>query len=263
MKEVLKKTQKPWAIPFILLTASSIASADCDLCLTPYLGVDAKIRHMDFQKDFGRTLLKNHYPQTNFFAGLKFNQYVGVEFGYEASKKKFHSVQHDNSNIVFGVPLAQADPPYVPRIDNVTYNSSKISGVNANLVGFLPIDCEDNSLQLIGSIGVSQLKIKTKRTLETTFFDAVFHPDTGDITGFQPTIEHFDTHYKKRKTMLRVTGGVQNMLTDCIGVRALITWENTAKLKAPGIRVSTKERVEGFTKPKNSLSYGLGMFITF
>ena len=257
----MKKRLGLLASPLIMLSVAGTAMADMDLCLTPYVGVDAQIRHMPFQKNFGGNVLKKNYPQGNFFAGLKFNQYVGVEFGYEASKKKSRKVTHDNSDIVFGEPLEQVDPPFLLGIDHASHSSSKINGWNANLVGFFPILCEDNSLQLIGSIGVAQLKLKAKNTLSVTEVTSI--DVAGIIPGTETEIHPFNTHFTKKKAVLRLSGGIQNMITDCIGIRALVTWENTAKLKGKGKRIEIGEATFSVVKPKNSFNYSLGIFTSF
>ena len=271
---MMKKKLALLATPLMMfsLADSAIAGIDCmDLCLTPYVGADAQMRHMGFEKDFGGNALKKNYPQGNFFAGLKFNQYVGVEFGYEASKKKPRSVTHNNSDIVFGSPLQQGEPTDL-GFDDTSHSSSKINGWNTNLVGFLPIFCEDNSLQLIGSVGVAQLKIRSKNSLKNVLVITTFDPNTGEPNGTQSITTIGNRDFTKRKAVLRISSGIQNMITDCIGIRALVTWENTAKLKAHGKLISLTENgtsialsetIRRISKPKNSFNYGLGIFTSF
>ena len=263
---MMKKKLALLATPLMMfsLADSAIAGIDCmDLCLTPYVGADAQIRHMGFKKDFGGNALKKNYPQGNFFAGLKFNPYVGIEFGYEASKKKSRKVKHNNSDIVFGAPLEQVEPGDL-SVDNTSHSSSKTDGWNANLVGFFPIICEDNSLQLIGSIGMAQLKIKSKNSLDKVLVTTTFDPITDEPTGTEALAEINNRAFTKRKAVLRISSGIQNMITDCIGIRALVMWENTTKLKAHGKLISSgEETTQRITKPKNSFNYGLGIFTYF
>ena len=51
----------------------------------PYVGFDAQVRRMSFKGGFGNNLLQHHSPQGNLYAGVKFNEYVGVEAGYETT----------------------------------------------------------------------------------------------------------------------------------------------------------------------------------
>lgn len=262
MTSSAKKKLGLWVSPLIMLTAAGTAMADIDFCFAPYAGVDAQIRHLDFKKNFGGNALKKNYPQGNFFAGFKFHEYVGLEFGYTVSEKKTAHVRHDNADIVFGAPLAQPRP-LIPSVGSSSHSSAKIKGWNANVVGFFPILCEDDSLQLLGSIGVAQLKVKIKHTLTTTFnaIDGTQDIDIIDTDLLNSTPNK--KFHKKYKPLLRISGGIQNMLTNCIGVRALVTWENTAKLKTAGRDVASGVTTLTMIKPKSSVNYGLGIFWSF
>ena len=247
-----------------MLATAGTAAADMDLCLTPYVGVDAQIRHMPFQKDFGGNVLKKNYPQGNFFAGLKFNDYVGIEAGYEVSKKKSATKTHNNSDVIFGNRVIQEDP-FTTVTSIKSDASSKIHGWNLNLVGFLPILCDDNSLQLIGSVGLAQLKLKSKNLVTFSTSSEDLDPSSGNVI-FTPNTTTTLSSYQKRKVVLRIGTGVQHMITDCIGIRGLVTWENTSKLNAkpkssngaPTILPASEK-----AKTKNSFQYGLGIFTVF
>lgn len=244
---IVKKQLALLTAPVILLAAAGTAVADMDFgCLTPYVGVDAQMRHMGYQKQFGGNSLKKNYPQGNFFAGLKFNDCVGVELGYEISTKKSHSRTLPNTDVVFGRTINFA-PPFT--FTSTSTASSKIHGWNLNLVGYLPVLCEDNSLSLIGSVGVAQLKVRAHTKIRTT----VFEP------GETPVFTDANLHFHKSKAVLRLAGGAQYMMTECIGVRGLVTWENTSKFKMHRLR----ETARFVAKPKNTFIYGLGVFTQF
>ena len=247
-----------WVTPLIMLTVTGTATADNTLCFTPYIGVDAQMRHMGFQKDFGGNILKKKNPQGNFFAGLKFNQYVGVEVGYEFSKTQRIIKDSYPNDIIFGQSIP-AFSPDVLSVENLHRTFSKINGWNANLVGFLPVLQEKNDVQLIGSIGVANLKLQTKNTLTTTEVESFI----GDPNDTFTIISTKNIFYKKRKAILRIASGIQYKINDCIGLRAMVSWENTSKLKAKAKDAITEKALLGMTAPKNSFQYGLGMFISF
>lgn len=244
----MKKELTLLSTPLIMLAAAGSANAGMSFCLTPYAGVDAQVRHMSFQKKFGGNVLKKNYPEGNFFAGLKFNDYIGIEAGYEVSKKKSRANPLNNTDIVLGAGLIN-DPL-------VTYKNSastKIHGWNLNLSGYLPIFCEDNSLNLIGSVGLAQLKLRIRERLTLTIQEPGETP-----VSFERNV-HLLKH-NKHKAVLRLAGGAQYMITDCVGVRGLVTFENTSKLKTPGISSTHSALI---AKPKNTFIYGLGIFTSF
>lgn len=251
----MKKHLGLFTAPLLILGISGTAIADGGgCCFTPYLGVDAQIRHMSFFKRFGGNLLKENYPQGNFFAGLKFCDYVGIEVGYTMSQKKSRYKTLRSGETIFGTILPIPPASLVSREDSSAY--SKIQGWNLNLMGFLPIICEDNSLSLVGGIGVSQLKLKIHHRLK--FFaqgsDNLSPIIEAQNLAFEPLKKH------KYKGILRLTGGIQQLITDCFGVRGLVTWENTTQLKS---RVRRSNGVLFHSKPKNAITYGIGIFTQF
>ncbi len=232
------------AVTLLALFSSLSVFADTKspIPLVSYVGVDAQMRHMDFEKNFGGNILQHRYPQANFFAGFKFNDYLGAEAGYTFSKKQLSTRAHQSTDIVLGELL----PTIYPVLVSQTFQSrasSKISGWNANLMGYLPIFCKEDNTQLIGSIGFASLKSRVH-----------------NLVIFNNTL--IDTNYfKKHKTILRLGTGIQHMVCDNIGLRFLVAWENTSKLKAYAQNLNRTSFAS--TRPENSFHYGLGVFGTF
>jgi hypothetical protein len=192
-----------------------ISTANCN----PYLGMDAQVRHINFKQDFYGITLKRHYPQCNVFVGYMLNDHFGLEAGYSLSKNQYTSKK---SNPIF-------IPNKNPRLNSIKYDMShatpKFSAWNMNLTGSLPLN---ESMNLIGSVGVTCLKIQIK-----------------NIFSNEQTI-----HYIKHKSVLRLSGGVQFKLLDYVGLRPTVIWENTSRIML------------GNAKPKNSIQYGLGIILT-
>jgi hypothetical protein len=248
----------------IATTGTAVANMNVmDCCPSFYVGADAQVRHMPFQKDFGGNVLKKNYPQGNFFAGFKFNDCIGIEAGYEVSKKKSGNRVHAPTDSVFGTSTEPLDPPFLVGISETSHAHSKIQGWNLNLVGFLPVWCEEYHLSLLGSVGLAQLKHKTRNRLTTTETVTIFDAETDEPIGVRNDVFIGNTNYNKRKVVLRLSGGIQHMLTDCFGIRALVNWENTSKLHAQGRSVERRVRVDSIARAKNSFIYGLGVFTVF
>ncbi len=251
----------------LLLAATTFMStqtlaSEYSYCLEPYIGLDAQARRMPFHKNFGDNVFQHRfYPEFNMFAGLKFNDYLGLEVGYEFSKHQKNTKNVLPGQIVFGALI----PPWDPRFDNVTTTMrtcSKLNGFNFNLMGFLPIFCEEYNTQLIGSVGIASLNIRTRNTITEIGSHSIILENPFEIVPGQ-RIQVDTSHYKNRKWTFRASTGIQYLTPCWVGVRALITWENTNKFKTRGIDLRTGLATSEHAKIKNSLIYKIGAFIPF
>jgi hypothetical protein len=187
--------------------------------------------------------------------GVMFNENFGLEAGYEFSKKQF-SVSRDNPRkVVLGRPTPVPHPWNTGIVYDNSYSSCKINGINLNLIGLFPVQ---KNIQLIGSFGFANLKLRAKNTFTHTIITELplLELPITDVYS-----DHVD--YNKRKTVLRLCGGIKLKLNDCVGMRALLSWENTSKLEAKARDRVTKGKVLGMAKPKSSFQYGVGLFLTF
>lgn len=248
----MKKKLALVAAPVVLLAASA-AIAENHWGLTPYVGVDAEFRRMDFQKGFGQNVIKRAAPQGNVYVGVRLNDYLGVEVGAEATERKTRTSTLKDGDILGGFTLPN---PNAPDRDEYGFNTtSQTKGLHANLVGFFPI-CDLYRLQLIGMVGFARLKTKTILTFTTLNGGAV-----GPILGAGNDISTF----KAKKSVLRLGAGLQHMINCNWGIRGMVKWEASKKLKASYTNpVFDNGNPATFSlKPKNSFIYSVGAFYTF
>ena len=209
--------------------------------MKPYIGIDAQIRHMNFTKGFGDNLFRNIYPQCNTYLGVKFNDYFGIELGYQASKKQTRIVSLNTGAINLGTAVPAPASPVVFASD------SKIQGAHINLVAFYPTYSDE--LELFASIGVGRLKAQfTRFTISI---------GNGPVPSSLPTTFKFT----QSQTVARINTGFQKMISDCIGFRGTIGWENTSRFKAITSSPITRRLTE--IRLKNSIVYSLGIFANF
>jgi hypothetical protein len=232
----VKKKLSLLATPVILAAMATPAIAGWDFDLHPYIGADAQLRHMEFKKNYGSNLFKQNYAQGNVYAGLKFNSYLAVELGFESTVKK-HATRTLGPTDLFLGTISDATV--------ITNTNFQLYGPHADLVGFIPF-CQEYDLAAILSVGAARLRASATSTV-TTF------------EGFP--VELFEDKFRRTKYVLRLGAGLQQMLCDCLGVRAMVNWENTNKMSLAGTlpRISTTTQV----KLKNSFIYSLGVFATF
>lgn len=233
----------------VLAAQSSTAMAGFDCCSwSPYVGADVAWRHQGIQRDFGGNQVKKDFPQGDIYAGLKFCDYLGIQAGYEATTSRRKTSNALGNEVVFGSRIS----PDVPFGLNQVVTNSKIHGWHADLVGFLPFCVCDNQFNLIGSVGVAKLRYKIK--LYNTISDNVtLSPN--EVSGTVRT-------FSNSRYVARLGLGLQYMLTECAGLRAMATWENTSRIRKfnpprenPGSTIQLNLR--------NATTLGMGVFYNF
>lgn len=197
----------------------------------PYLGIDVKQHNMQFKQNAGANLVQKNYPQGNLFAGIRFNECLAMEFGYEGTAKK--------TKTAF-VPLGASFFGDVGLEDSST-TKTRIAGPHIDVLGFYPIFEERYCLDLFGSFGLANLKFKSRLDV---------------MTAGDPEVSSYS--FLKRKLIPRVTLGVQHMINNNLGVRAMATWERTSSFKN-----IYADRGPLYMRPKDSRSLGVGVFYSF
>ena len=209
-------------------------------CVQPYFGGDAGIRHVNYGGG-GDKLFKTNLPQAQIYAGLRFNDFVGVEAGYKFSVLKSQFVTLTAGDLVLGPPVAFPPEYYIAK--------SEFKGWFGSLVGYIPCPC---CIDIIGSIGFIRLK--------TYHYQALLVDQDGE-----PNVPHnflnTGRSFKTDKTLLTLGLGIQYIYCDTVGLRFKIDWENTSQIN----NVKPIERPNSaFTlTSRNSLSYNIGIFFPF
>lgn len=207
----------------------------------PYIGADIQERRMDFKGGFGDNLLYRTAPQGNFYAGFRFNDYMGLEAGYESTKTRSRTVTLTAGEIAAGAPILPAGSPAIFR------SKIKIHGPHVDLVGFLPICEVCCPFDILGSIGIARLKAEAERT--TVAMGPLAQPGTTRTLSTS-------------KTVWRFAAGLQYNWTDHLGLRATINWVDTGKLVLSATD-NIAGRVVPEIKPKVSTVYGFGALWQF
>lgn len=228
-----------------LSTASTAMAGLSDLCLQPYAGVDVSIRHLGFH-DTAEKIFKRTYPQGDVYLGVKFNDYLGVQAGYEAIASRHKTTNFIGSDIFFGNTLN----PDVPNGLNQIVSSVRQYGWHADLVGFLPF-CEEYCLSLIGSVGIAQLRTKLSFT----------SPIVDNAVATATELALSNRTFTGRKYVARLGLGIQQMLSDCLGVRFMFTWENTSRFKK--LIAPEQPTTAAIVNLRNSTTFGVGVFYNF
>lgn len=226
----------------MLAASSAMALVESKWHFKPYVGIDIERRELNFERGFGDNLFKHYYNQGNLYLGLRIHEYFGIEGGYEAVNRTSHRL-----GLHPGALLAGGTVPIIINANDIDiYNSTaKLQGSYIDCIGFFPIS-EKYKLTLIGMAGIARLKAQCVITLLS------IETDFGSIELRESNV------LLKKKNILRFGFGLQHMIKQNIGIRAMLKWENTNKfqIKNPENSIQT-------IKMKNSFFYSLGTFVTF
>ncbi|MDB6096579.1 MAG: hypothetical protein JWM09_857 [Francisellaceae bacterium] len=218
MKHIAKKL----VMATIAGVAFNSAIAAEDFC--PYVGVDFKQTWMSPHKELKDEMPKS-YSGANLFIGGKFNENIGLELGYDFSpKKKKNYTEINNSELDFAGNV-------VPAHVNMQ-SKTRVQNVHLDVVGYLPLE---NDFEFLVSAGLGLFNIK----------GSDHYRDTGAL---------YDSAKSKQTPIARVGLGVQGMVQENIGVRAMARWENTSRVKVKGT---------SFKPLKDSFSANFGVFYQF
>lgn len=264
LKRLLRRLKNKFLFPFISITGIALSSIsyaiEGDDSLDFYAGSELNIRRMRFKKNFGNKIFKDpFYKELNVFIGRKINKYLGLEVGYELSNTKVQSKNIQNGSFLFGCKLIDTCPGF-DSITNTIRSRSKIEGFNISLMGLLPIAHEEK-LNLIGSIGLCHLKSNTTFTLTEVGETNIVLSDELNIPVQR--IARTESKYKDNIVTIKASTGVQYLTTRNFGIRGLVTWENTHKIKIQGVDRKTLQKSNDRAKFKDSITYRIGFFIPF
>lgn len=117
------------------LASTGVASAAMDE-LNPYVGVDYKHTWIKAHNKKNQPLFKKNYPGANVYVGTKLHENVGLEVGYDFTKKQ-------------------------KKTDQASTNKVHFKGFGLDLNAYLPVD---NCFEVIGTAGLSHKKAKVEST---------------------------------------------------------------------------------------------------
>ncbi len=209
--------------------------------LIPYLGLNARMRDLGFQKGYGKENFQSTMPEGEVIAGLKVHPYLGFELGYLTSFER-----HRETTTSY--PAQTLGDLYISPIDTETaISTSKIKGGSFNMVGFFPVS---ENIQILASVGLSRLNIKLR------YMPIANNDEDGHVEPLpQDAIDESIRDFARSKYIPQAKVGIQYMLTQTVGLKALVGWEGTKRFNLLTNKQNTAARVS----LKDSYTAGLGL----
>ena len=190
----------------VCAASPSLSQAFPDLDFGPFhpiLGVDGQHRNMGFQSGFGDNLWKETYPQANLYAGLRFGSYFGLVVGHENAKTRTQTVKLSPGELVLGRTIGAAFETHRA--------SGDIKGTYAQIMGYYPLKFLKSTEVFLG-LGA----IHNKITLEE------------QLIAINALSVHEEQNYHDTDTHAKFEFGVQKIICNHFGLRAVVGWENTS-----------------------------------
>ncbi len=209
--------------------------------VVPFVGADFEYSIIKPNDDW-RNLSSREFPGGNGFVGVRLSEYIGFELGYEftGKKEKTHQFIAGETFFNFTSPLL---------VGTTVHSKMSFNGWHLDLLGFVPLD---HCIDLLLSVGYSATRAKLQF-------------DVGAL-GNPIVINAFPSLSSRGRTFLRLGAGIQWMITDMTGVRALLRWKNTNRLNlrsTPAIDFLVANYGVSRTMYKDALTAAVGVFFRF
>lgn len=204
----------------------------------PYIGADYQFRETPFHSGQGDNIFDSQFQQGNLYLGVRFLDYFGLEVSYAKSTIKNEFAHLGTNNVALGFLIA-------PGMSETHLSQSEYKTYTANVMGFylVPFDKRCRT-ELVGSVGISRILPSLK--------DELTHVNTVPLAV--PGVFTFD----KKRTVLRLMGGVQYKISHSVGIRASLTFEDTSQYSD----FQSNEASNRFVGMKGTFLWGLGLYFT-
>ena len=171
------------------------------------------------------------------YFGWRFVPLLGIELGYEWTTRKPKSIIVSKNGVFMGVPNNTGN-------DILMTGRLRFKTAHADLNAFIPLRFDEIVPEGIVSIGVAGMKPCVN----------VLTTSNAKVDTFSPKFTFIEG---RSKTVLRVGLGVQAMVLENVGVRALWRFENTSVLRLRNSTLVYAPKTRDTFHNSQSLSLGL------
>lgn len=222
---------KTISVATILLNVQLFA-ADNNFLGDSYVSVGYIQSSMKMDKDYGGNVFAKSAPGVNLSFGKMFNEYFGVEVGYEFLKNKTNIARIYYPDQVFGRTVGLAAGNY-----DVYKTNLKLTAPYAGLNAKLPF-ADFGFVQLL--VGAALVKIKA---------NSVVIADIGNPNLYSIRDAYIDHNVNKILPTVKLNIGKN--IADNFAVKASYSWINTQRIKG--------DTAKFIPKLKNATNFGLGL----
>lgn len=209
--------------------------------MTPYIGFESGRQYFGFESGYGDNVFVKEIPKINIFAGLKLNDYFGIEGGYETTVAETRIANIGYKDMYLGKPYPSGlNPGEIAEY----FTKTQIYGWHLGLNAEYPLNdtYPDNYWSILGYTGIKNTKAKL---ISNLFLYAGHLPHVNISNGLNQA---------NSKVLLKLSAGLQYSPFEHLSFRVMLSFENTSALKPHNDSDNFFE-----ARLKDSISYGLGI----
>jgi hypothetical protein len=234
------------------LASLNVAAASLAWNPTPYIGLSGQVDSMKFEERYGAPLFNRKLLSGGVFAGVMFNDYIGLELGYNVSERK-----QKIKRLCPGQYMPGSSFPVERRRSILFKTEMFLDAFNFGLVTFYPLNIfNGKKTSLFCGAGGSIVRLRASQI-------------SLDDTGITPRYEHqrmrilamgssvFKNRDKKVIPYFRL--GMQQEITERISLRISANWKMTSLLS----KIKSKTAPTAIPKLKLKNTLGLGMSLIY
>lgn len=208
-------------------SAAAVASLLDDV--SPFVGIDYQQRWMNGNSDWAK-IFPTSYAGGSVYVGGRWDCFA-VEFGYDFSGSRHRTRTFGAGETFFNGNIGAVS----------ARTAIQLNGGHIDLIGYVPVvDC----LEMMGVVGLGYVFPRINAD-----FGTAFNNNGVTLSG-------------RGTAVARIRFGGNYMVTQCIGIRALVGWESTEYLR---LRTGRILSALGATNKgwKSSATVSLGAFVKF
>ncbi len=227
---------------FSLFSGMSYAASIANLNhYDTYMGVNFKQNWITPRGDWNKLFVKEE-PGFNVYAGWRFHPNFGVEFGYEWTDNKPKVFVVQPGTTLLGVANTTGSP--VTLTGKVRFKAGAL-----DLNAFIPL-CSTPLWEEVIPEGIISLGVAaTKASMKISS-----NGSTAPATTFS---NQFTQIQGRTKAVYRAGFGIQALVIENFGIRALWRYENTSVLRGRNSAITSNANTRTIFKNGNSMAVGL------
>ncbi len=203
-----------------------------------YIGFEIGNQNNGFRKGHGQEIFANKSSFVDINIGKMFQDKWGLEFGISIIPDK------KQSSIVIGSSTALPGRVLTPGFNHITHSEIQKRALYVGLIRLYPITAKFKLFNLVGF---------SHSWMRQSYTPSRLHNVNLTLSEQAAATRTFKSHGKN----IHLKFGAKYDLTDSVGIKTTITWDNTARFKSKCIQ---SPNLPDSIRHKNATRIGVGLY---